>query len=256
VVVALSSKTEESRSILPKITVILADDEIHALERLRDLLDRFDCFDILAEVTDGNEALNAIITHSPQVAFLDINMPGISVFQTIPSLKEPPLIVFQTAYSEHAADAFDINALDYLLKPVRFERLEKTVEKIKTHFPDEPVVEPEKVHSDTISVKVNGRIEIIHTVDIVRISFEQGFCFIYTASDKFMSDKYLNAYEEILEPLGFFRASRNDLVNLKSISSVMSQSLRLDSGDTVDLSRRKAHTLKKLLNLQPFNTFF
>jgi len=227
--------------------VVIADDEIHARERLRDLLDRFDCFDIVAEATDGDEALNAIITHSPQVAFLDITMPGISVFQTIPSLKQPPLIVFQTAYSEHAADAFDINALDYLLKPVRFERLEKSVEKIKAQFPEEVIPEPEKSTSGTLSVKVNGRIEIITIADIVRISFEQGFCFIYTETEKIISDKYLNSYEEILEPQGFFRANRNDLVNIKSITVVHSHSLALQNGDSVDLSRRKAQTLKKII---------
>ncbi|NLW77658.1 MAG: response regulator, partial [Methanomicrobiales archaeon] len=85
------------------IKTIIADDENHARERLRELLGRFDIFDIAGEARDGNEALQMIIIHKPAVAFLDINMPGISVFQTVSSLQNPPLIVFQTAYSEYAA---------------------------------------------------------------------------------------------------------------------------------------------------------
>jgi DNA-binding LytR/AlgR family response regulator len=240
------------------IKTIIADDEGHARERLRDLLDRFDLFDIVAEAADGNEALNMIITHSPDVAFLDINMPGISVFQSLPSLKKPPIIIFQTAYSEHAAEAFDIDALDYLLKPVRYERLEKTVKKIQEKLKikaDKPVelIESPKDSLDRISVKVCGRIKIIEVKDIVRISFEKGFCNIYTSSEKFISDKYINYYEEKLKGCGFFRTSRTDLVNLEAISVIQSlfqgmYTIELKNGMSVDLSRRKAQILKKIVD--------
>ena len=85
-----------------KIRIIVADDEEHARMRLMDLLDRFGNFEVVAQACDGNQALNMIITHNPDVAFLDINMPGISVFQSLPSLNKPPIIVFQTAYSQYA----------------------------------------------------------------------------------------------------------------------------------------------------------
>ncbi|MFC1476392.1 LytR/AlgR family response regulator transcription factor [Fibrobacterota bacterium] len=240
------------------IKTIIADDESHARERLRYLLDRFDLFDIVAEAADGNEALNMIITHNPDVAFLDINMPGISVFQSLPSLHKPPVIIFQTAYSEHAAEAFDIDALDYLLKPVRYERLEKTVIKIqetlkrKAHKPDE-LQESSGDSFDRISVKINSRIKIIEVKDIVRISFENGFCYIYTPSEKFISDKYLNYYEEKLDGRGFFRTSRTDIVNLEAISVIQSlfqgmYTIELKNGMCVDLSRRKAQILKKIVD--------
>ena len=111
------------------IKTLIADDEKHARERLKELLLAFEIFDITAEAATGDEALEKIIMHKQDVAFLDINMPGISVFNTLPSLSHPPIIIFQTAYSEYAADAFNINALDYIMKPFSRERFEKTVGK-------------------------------------------------------------------------------------------------------------------------------
>lgn len=235
-----------------KITVLLADDESHARDRMRDLLDRFDIFEVIGEAKDGNEALQQIIGLQPQVAFLDINMPGISVFQSLPSLKNPPLIVFQTAYSEHAAEAFDINALDYLLKPVREERLSQTVAKIKEKlgYDETPTVVPPVV--DKLSVKVNGQTLFIELPAIIRISFENGFSTIYTQNGKYLSDKYLNHYEELLEKSGFFRASRSELIKLSAITSIQGHGqgmfrVRLSNDDCVDLSRRKGQALRRIV---------
>jgi DNA-binding LytR/AlgR family response regulator len=239
------------------IKSIIADDESHARERLRELLEDFNCFDIVDEATDGNEAINMIITHKPQVAFLDINMPGVSVFQSIPSLQEPPLVVFQTAYSQHAANAFEIDAVDYLLKPVRIERLEKTVAKINERLlikapPVSLSTDATLKMTDHISVKISGKTRVIAIRDIVRISFENGYCFLYTASEKIISDKYLNYYEEKLQGSKFYRTSRNDIINLDQISMVhkLSQSdynVELKNGARIDLSRRKAQQLKKII---------
>lgn len=239
------------------IKIIIADDEIHARERLKDLLDRFNIFDIIAEAKDGNEALNLMITHEPDVAFLDINMPGISVFKSLPSLNNPPLIVFQTAYSEHAAEAFDIDALDYLLKPIRIERLEKTVKKIQRKLGAQNTnieqLGSQKESTQRISVKVNGKTKIIDSNNIIKFSFENGFCYIYTSEGKLMSDKFLNYYEEKLESEEFFRTSRNDIINLKAISAIQTiangiYSVELKNGMTVDLSRRKAQVLRKIVD--------
>jgi two-component system LytT family response regulator len=240
----------------PMITAIIADDENPARERLRELLDRFALFDIVAEAKDGNEALQLIITHKPEVAFLDINMPGMSVFQSLPSLQNPPLIIFQTAYSEHAAEAFTINALDYLLKPVRFERLEKAVAKIvnkrasrpKPSEASEPPVKP----ADHVAITISGKTKIIATKDIVRISMEDGFCYLHTANEKMISDKYLNHYEEKLQGGNFFRTSRTDIINLDRIALIHkefgSYTIQMQNGMKIDVSRRKALELKKIMD--------
>ena len=221
------------------------------------MLGRFGFFDVLAEGTDGNEALNLIITRKPQVAFLDINMPGISVFQSIPSLNSPPMIIFQTAYSEHAARAFEIDALDYLLKPVRFERLEKTVARIRERLTTSSTAGNEETGEravpQQIAVTVNGKTRVLPVDGIARISFENGFCTIYTLTEKLMSDKFLNYYEEKLHGARFFRSSRNDLINLNHLSVIHKglpgeYFIELKNGVQVDLSRRRAQALRLLID--------
>jgi two-component system LytT family response regulator len=237
------------------ITTIIADDEIHGRERLRELLDKFALFNIKAEARDGNEALQLIIAHKPEVAFLDINMPGIPVLQSIPSLQNPPLIIFQTAYSEYAADAYNIDALDYLLKPVRYERLEKTVAKILqkgTTIQNAPEAQIAKIE-DHVTVKVGGKTKVISIEDIVRISIESGFCYIYTNETRLISDKYLNYYEEKLNRSNFFRASRTEIINLKTIATICKiyegmYVIELKNGMRIDLSRRKAQDLRKIID--------
>ncbi len=240
------------------ITAIIADDERHARERLRDLLGEFDLFEIVAEASDGNEALALIVRHKPDVAFLDINMPGISVFTSLPSLQNPPLIVFQTAYSEYAAEAFSIDALDYLLKPIRPERLQKTVEKI--HRLRQRTESQQNNHTETssgvvpqITVKVADKSIVIAVEDIVRISFSNGFCHLYTSKKKLMSDRYLNYFEEKLVGGRFYRTSRTDIINLDHVTEIRKAfqgmySVVLKNGMQVDMSRRRAQSLRRIID--------
>jgi two-component system LytT family response regulator len=239
------------------IRIIIADDETHARERLRELLDRFGIFEIVAEASDGNEALQQIITHKVDVAFLDINMPGIPVFQTVSSLQHPPLIVFQTAYSEHAAEAFEIDALDYLLKPVRYERLEKTVEKIRSRLltNDSTIRLPDTIvrPSDHITITIHGKTRVIQSSEIIRISLDKHLCYVYTNSEKLISDKYLSYYEERLDSNVFFRTSRNDIINLNYITIIHKElqnffTIGLKNGMNIELSRRRAQELRKLID--------
>jgi DNA-binding LytR/AlgR family response regulator len=243
------------------IKTLIADDEKHARERLKELLAAFGIFDITAEAVNGNEALEMIITHKPDVAFLDISMPGISVFSAIPSLGDPPTIIFQTAHSEFAVEAFNINALDYLMKPVSRERLAKTVDKIQEklsgqiQLPDLSIGKSGETDSgkmEIISVKVKGAIKLIQVADIHKICFEDELSFIYTDEGRYMTDKYLNYYEKKLADSGFFRTSRANLVNLDYVESIHhmfkgNYVVELKDKSHVDLSRRKAAELKKII---------
>ena len=244
------------------IQTLIADDEKHARERLKELLATFEMFHITAEAATGNEALEKIITHKPDVAFLDINMPGVSVLNTVSSLSHPPIIIFQTAYSEYAVEAFNINALDYIMKPISRERLEKTVEKIQEkistqiqspEFSTGKSGDPESEKTEIISVKVKGTIKLIQVTDIHKICFEDELSFIYTDEGRYMTDKYLNYYEKKLANSGFFRTNRASLVNLDYIESIHHMFkgrylVELKDKSRVDLSRRKAAALKKLID--------
>ncbi|MBU3915983.1 response regulator [bacterium] len=240
------------------IKTLIADDEQHAVNRLKDLLSDYDQFEIVAEAHNGTEALEKIVSLKPDVAFLDINMPGVSVFTSISSLQIAPIVVFQTAHSKYAADAFDINALDYLLKPVSRERFSQAISKImdklskaKTDVIANESVEREPI--EKISVKAHGAIKIIPVNEIQKICFEEGLTFIYTAEGRFMSDRTLNYYEEKFDELRFFRSNRANLVNLDQITTIHkafkgSYFVELKDGSIVDLSRRKALILKKTLD--------
>jgi two-component system LytT family response regulator len=240
------------------ITAIIADDEAHARERLRELLERCSAFDIVGEAADGSEALSMIVQHVPQVAFLDINMPGVSVFTALPTLRTPPLIVFQTAYAQHAARAFDIDAIDYLLKPLRFERLEQTVARIRERIARAdtaapPAARPAEPGAPHIPVTINGATRLVPIRDIVRISFENGFSQLYTVREKIPSEKYLSYFEHKLAGARFFRASRTDIINLDAVAVIHKMfggvyTIELNNGARVDLSRRKAQRLKQIID--------
>ncbi|MBT4290917.1 MAG: response regulator transcription factor [Deltaproteobacteria bacterium] len=240
------------------IKLIIADDEQHARERLKDLISDYEQFKIISEVDDGNKALEKMVSLKPDVAILDINMPGISVFNTISSLQAPPIIVFQTAHSKYAADAFDVEALDYLLKPVSRERFKQAVNKImkKLSSATEDMKEHDITDKDSttkITVRVNGTIKIIRVNDISKICFEEGLSFIYTNKDKFISDRTLNYYEEKLQEMKFFRSNRANLVNLEYVTTIHkafkgAYYIELQDGTRIELSRRKAQILKKNLD--------
>lgn len=240
------------------IKTIIADDEHHALERLKDLLKDYEQFQIVAEAKDGTGALEQIVNLKPDVAFLDINMPGISVFKTITSLQAPPLIIFQTAHSKYAADAFDINAVDYLMKPVSRERFGQAVVKIvdrlaATKSVKSQPLEEEKENTDRISVKAQGTIKIIPTAEIRYFCFEEGLSFVYTKEGRYVADRSLNYYEDKLKHAGFFRSNRANLVNLEYVSTIHKAFkgdfiIELKDGSRIELSRRKAPILKKTLD--------
>ena len=246
------------------INTLIADDEPHAIERLKDLLADHEQFNITAVARSGNEALEKMVSLTPDVAFLDINMPGISVFKSLSSLQDPPLIIFQTAHSKYAADAFDIDALDYLMKPVSRERFSRAVDKIlKKLSENQPATleketenkkeTPDREQTGKISVKVRDTIKIIQISDIRKICFEEGLSFIYTEEGRFFSDRSLNYYEDKFQNTGFFRSNRANLVNLTFVEAIHkgfkgAYIIELQDGSHVDLSRRKALILKKTLD--------
>ena len=242
------------------IKIIIADDEAPARKRLKDLIAEQKDLELLAEAADGDQALSLIVSRKPDAAFLDINMPGAGVFETIGSLKEPPLIIFQTAYSHHAVDAFSLNAVDYLLKPVSRERFAQAVGKLKERMGrDLPLREsPEKPvqpDSDFLSVKTGQAIKVLEISRISGIIFRDGFSFIVTDGGEYYSDKPLLYYEELLEKRSFYRINRNEIVNLNMAAKVHPQFkgayyLELKNGEKHLVSRRRAAGLKERLLIQ------
>ena len=239
------------------LIILIADDEKPARERLKNILNNLG-YNICGEAENGNEVMTKIVSLKPQLIFLDINMPGVNVFDSIKSLKNPPLIIFQTAYSEYAVDAFDINAVDYLLKPYSLERVESGIEKalkfleIKNANLNKSQNE-ENIYLKYLSVKDGTSIKLIEVVEIQRICFEEGFSFVYTKGVRFLTDRSLNDFEKILEPETFFRTSRNDIIKLSEISIIHPMfsgnfTIEMKEKTKIPLSRRRAKELRKILN--------
>jgi two-component system LytT family response regulator len=231
-----------------KLNTLVADDERYARERLIKLLKNHDIFSYFYEAADGDSVRKILEDKKIDVAFLDINMPGESVFDILTRIKEAPIIVFQTAYSEFAVKAFQINAVDYLLKPVDRELLEKTVKKIGRAKEQNP---PANVSH--IPLRTGSEIKLVSFSDIYSIVSREGYSYINTEKKAYISEKSLNFYEEILDTNKFYRISRSAIISIKKIVKILQTSksnyeILLLNGARHTLSRRRAGELNKKIN--------
>ena len=237
------------------IRALVVDDEAPARSELCFLLEEIGNVDIVGEASNVREAVTLIKSTPADVIFLDVNMPGFTGIQLAESLAthpKPPAIIFVTAHSEHAVKAFEVNAIDYLIKPVEQHRLEVALAKISGAGP--------AVHdaNDAARIMVNkaGKKLFITTDEITYVMAKDDYSYIYTDTDRFLSTSSLTSLEEKLTVSGFFRVHRRYLVNLKRIRSVAPQQggtliLTLeDRGETeVPVSRRRVAGLKKAIGL-------
>lgn len=231
-----------------KIKTIISEDEFHARERLKSLLSSFTDISICAEACDGDELLHYLQKNNVDLAVCDINMPGANVFNIFSSLANPPLVIFQTAYSEFGPSAFEIEAIDYLVKPFPRERLAKALDKVRTKLAPDKTPEQQ-----TITVKKGNAIEILRAKDIHMIAVIDGLCFIYTEQGRFLADKTLSQYETLLARKNFYRTSREAIVNCSFIQKIhpmfsSSYKVELKNGTKVHLSRRRAPALIERLS--------
>src|SRR5690606_25990703 len=170
------------------LKTILIDDEPLARAMLEELLSTEKDIQIVAQCADGFEGLKAIQEHQPDFIFLDIQMPKITGFEMLELLEKPPAVVFTTAYDEYAIKAFEVNALDYLLKPINFERFQKALAKLRQQINTQPEVTlhdqlsqiqlPEQ--TQRIVVKDNGHIKIIPLPEVLYIEAADDYAKITT----------------------------------------------------------------------------
>lgn len=234
------------------LNTLIADDERFARERLVKLLEPFPLFRICRQAKNGDDVAEILKTEKIDVAFLDINMPGTSVFHTLEKLQVMPFIVFQTAYSEFAVKAFRINAVDYLLKPVDRALLSGTVQRIEK-LAIQTVSLSRK--AENIPLRIGNSIRLIPFSSLFFIHSRDGFSYLNTGTDDHISEKSLNYYQQILNEHQFFRTSRSSIVNLDKIERILqttksNYTLLLTNGSRVPLSRRSARELRKILNLK------
>ncbi|MES2107658.1 MAG: LytTR family transcriptional regulator DNA-binding domain-containing protein [Bacteroidota bacterium] len=207
---------------------IIIDDEELARKRLKRLLKDYDEFDIIDEAENGGEGLELINRLKPDLVFLDIEMPVLNGFEMLAKLALPPRVVFTTAYDQYAIKAFEEGSIDYLLKPVEKERLEKTVRKLH-QFSAAPAPLPLqelmrqlqiKTASKTLTVKIGDKILLIKLADVVYIEAEDKYVFLHTVDGKKHLTEYtLSALEEKL-PEQFLRIHRGAIINTECIREI------------------------------------
>lgn len=244
------------------IRTLLIDDEDLSRQEMRHLLSDFPDIQVVDEAANANEALNKIRQHRPDLIFLDINMPGKSGFDLLAELDESPRVVFVTAYDEFAVRAFEANALDYLLKPVRPERLGKALETVReaiaTYNPAFSGVAPGRIAQllpdSQVFIKDGEKCYFVRLADIFLFESEDNYVRVHFGAEKPLHRKSLNMLEEKLPPELFFRANRQQIFNLSFVTGIepfFNGSLRvtLRGGIRVEISVRRAGEFKERLSL-------
>ena len=234
------------------IRAIIVDDEAPARSELRFLLEATGSVEVVAESTSVRSALAQLKDQGADVIFLDINMPGHSGLQlgeALMRLKNPPAVVFVTAYSEHGAAAFDVNAVDYLVKPVETPRLMQALVKVSQHLAAHAKLQQVK----KVFVEKGGRRVMLPVQQIHFIMAKDDYSYLYTDEDRYLSSEPLSQFENELVEHGFFRVHRRYLVNLSQIRELIPVQgggllLKLQGEEEeIPVSRRRVASLKKAM---------
>lgn len=197
------------------LKLLIADDEAPARNRLRELLGDMSGVNIVAEAKNGQEALNFANDYQPDVVLLDIRMPGMDGVEAARHLQKmttPPAIIFTTAFDSYAMQAFDLNAVDYLLKPIRFERLQAAINKAHALLPSQlEAIAPLNGQRTHLSIAERGRILLIPLTDVIYLRAELKYITVRTAEKEYLLDESLNHLEQEFGNT-FIRLHRNCLV--------------------------------------------
>src|SRR5689334_269024 len=241
---------------------IIIDDERLARAELRKLLQDFPEVEVIDEAANAEEGIEKIDSQQPDLIFLDIQMPGKTGFDMLSQLERSPQVIFTTAYDEYALKAFEVNALDYLLKPVEPKRLAdaihklQNVEPIQSHNGGYNGIENKSLltEADQVFVKDGERCWFVKLSDIRLFESVGNYAKVFFGAHKPLILKSLNALEERLDEKTFFRANRKHIVNLRMIDKIEPYFnggllLELKGGEKIEVSRRQTVKFKEMMSL-------
>ena len=237
---------------------MIIDDERLAREELKSLLREFNEIEIVGEAQNGEEGIQKVKELNPDLIFLDVSMPEMTGFEMLKHLENIPNVVFVTAYDQYALKAFEVNALDYVLKPVESERLEDAIKKLKER--DENDFESENALlnrkdrqltiEDRVFIKDNEKCYFVRLGDIRMLESDGNYVKVYFGESRPLILRSLNSFEGKLDPEVFFRANRKFIVNLQFVHKVENWfngglQFELTTGDKIEVSRRQAIRFKE-----------
>lgn len=241
--------------------VLIVDDERLARKELSSLLSQIKEIEIVGEAVNADDAIAKIKELQPDLLFLDIQMPGKTGFDLLQELENAPDVIFTTAYDEYALRAFEVNALDYLLKPIQPERLKDCLGRILKKQAKEDSAEEGAAGNqsklgvnDQVFVKDGDRCWFVKLKDVRLFESDGNYIKIYFDNVKPMIHKSLNALDERLDERSFFRASRKHIINLHWVESIESWfngglMVILKGGEKIEVSRRQAAKFKEMMSL-------
>ena len=239
---------------------IIIDDERLARTELRKLLQDYPEVEVIDEAANADEGIQKVDTLQPDLVFLDIQMPGKTGFDMLAELERAPHVIFTTAYDEYALKAFEVNALDYLLKPIEPKRLADAMQKLHIAETKEIHPAPENFNQsiltevDQVFVKDGERCWFVKLSDIRLFESVGNYAKVFFGANKPLILKSLNALEERLDPKTFFRANRKHIVNLRMIEKIEPYFnggllLELKGGEKIEVSRRQTVKFKEMMSL-------
>lgn len=244
------------------IKAILIDDEALARDVVKHYLQSHPEIEIVAECADGFEGLKAITQHQPDLIFLDIQMPKISGFEMLELVEKHPAVIFTTAFDEYAIKAFEVNAVDYLLKPIEKSRFDQAMQKLPSKLKDKDESTHELLETASLSpaqnsrvvVKNAGVIKIIPVSDLHYLEADDDYVKLSTADGNYHKNKTMGFFEQTLDPAQFIRIHRSYIINLAEVTKIElkekdSYVVLLKSGIWLPVSKTGYVKLKAALGL-------
>lgn len=245
------------------IKVVVVDDEEPARMLVRKFLSDFAEVDVVDECEDGFTAVKSINQNRPDLIFLDVQMPKLSGFEVLEIVEHKPQVIFTTAYDSYAIQAFDKNAVDYLLKPFSRERFGEAVKKILTRVESNVAISYSEIMAvaeskiemlQRVAVKSGSKIEIVAVADITHIESEGDYVMIHSKNGKFLKEKTMKFFEQHLDSGTFVRVHRSCIINVNEISRIElfekdSYIIKLKCGAQIKASSSGYKQLKELLNI-------
>ena len=242
---------------MEKVKVVIIDDEILSRNLLKEYLVDNENFTLIAECKNGIEAIGVINAMQPDLIFLDIQMPGKTGFEVLEDLEYLPQIIFSTAFDTFAIKAFEVNAIDYLLKPFTKQRFQTALEKVKIN--DESTIQKQmnllesiqtKTYSNRVLVQKGYKLVNILVSDIIYIEAQDDYAMVYTDSDSFLTNKGISVIHSKLNPEDFYRVHRSFVVSINHIKEVIKDTnahqIITSNNKKINVSRSYSEVMNKL----------
>jgi two-component system LytT family response regulator len=239
---------------------IIIDDERLAREELRSLLKEYQEIDVVAEAINGIDGIEKIKDFNPDLIFLDVSMPGMNGFEMLKQLEDLPQVVFVTAHDEYALQAFENQALDYILKPIDPDKIANVIRKVtaENSFEDEQLVNLRKSRrlseNDKVFIKDGEKCWFIELKNVRMMESDGNYVKVYFDTFRPMVLRSLNSFEEKLDNEVFFRANRKFIINLNHVVAIENWfngglKVELSKGEKIEISRRQAIRFREVFSL-------